>query len=301
MQFIALTRNPKFSPNREEADAAIFEAVATRLEAMGHEVVRMTDEEFHNAFPDDNPTYDPAMKETLKAAERIFTMSRDTLTCMLLDIVERFHHVPCTNTAMGISSCANRQIVYQRLQQAGIAQPQTWVGSLYQDRWPNDPEDAYALVDTLPYPIWIKRCDGYSEVAEDVALAADVAQARDILDEMKGRGIGEVTLSQHIVGDLIKFYGVAGTDFFDWDYADLQNSKLGQEVQNGMIHRYPFDAAALQTRCQEAAQRMGVPVYGGDAIVTADGTCYVIDFNDWPSFSRCRQRAADAIVALLLK
>ena len=36
-----------------------------------------------------------------------------------------------------------------------------------------------------------------------------------------------------------------------------------------------------------------------EAIVRADGSFCVIDFNDWPSFSRCREEAAEAIASLI--
>ncbi|MFS6554926.1 hypothetical protein VPJ68_05445, partial [Parabacteroides distasonis] len=42
-------------------------------------------------------------------------------------------------------------------------------------------------------------------------------------------------------------------------------------------------------------------MYGGDAIVTADGNFVIIDFNDWPSFSRCRDEAAEAIAEYVKK
>lgn len=50
----------------------------------------------------------------------------------------------------------------------------------------------------------------------------------------------------------------------------------------------------------EKAGAVVVDVYGGDCIVRPDGTFCVIDFNDWPSFSRCRGEAAEAIARLAL-
>ena len=41
-------------------------------------------------------------------------------------------------------------------------------------------------------------------------------------------------------------------------------------------------------------------IYGGDAII-ADDTAYLIDLNDWPSFSACREDAAKAIAQLIKK
>ena len=301
MNVTGIIRNARFSPNRSEADAAIFEAVATRLEANGHRVARLTEAQFLNAFPDDNPTYEPAIDKLLSQTTCIFTMGRENATTCMLDVVERFQHIRCVNTARGIAICNNRALLYEQMRRAGIPQPQTWFGSLYQERWDNDPEDAYSLAQALPYPLWMKRADGPSLVQEDIVFAAHAAQAQTALKAFAERGIEEVAFCQHIDGDLIKFYGVAGTAFFDWDYADLTQSKFGQEHVNGTPHRYAFHAAQLQAQCNALAERIGVPVYGGDAIVQQDGTYVIIDFNDWPSYSRCKEQAADAIVQLLLK
>jgi hypothetical protein len=51
-------------------------------------------------------------------------------------------------------------------------------------------------------------------------------------------------------------------------------------------------AAALAER---GAAALGLDVYGGDGVCAADGSLTLIDFNDWPSFSRCRTEAAGAI------
>ena len=36
---------------------------------------------------------------------------------------------------------------------------------------------------------------------------------------------------------------------------------------------------------------LDVPVYGGDCVVSSSGEIRIIDFNDWPSFARCREEA----------
>ena len=36
---------------------------------------------------------------------------------------------------------------------------------------------------------------------------------------------------------------------------------------------------------------LNVPVYGGDCVVSEDGSIRIIDFNDWPSFAPCREEA----------
>jgi hypothetical protein len=44
----------------------------------------------------------------------------------------------------------------------------------------------------------------------------------------------------------------------------------------------------------------GLDVYGGDWIVQTDGTPVLIDLNDWPSFSPCREEASEAIAQRII-
>ena len=44
-----------------------------------------------------------------------------------------------------------------------------------------------------------------------------------------------------------------------------------------------------------------IPVYGGDVVIDEDGEFWFIDFNDFPSFSSCRARAAEAIAQRILQ
>ena len=54
----------------------------------------------------------------------------------------------------------------------------------------------------------------------------------------------------------------------------------------------------MRLAAERASRVAGVDVYGVDCIVRADGSVCLIDFNDWPSFSRCRDEAAQAIAKL---
>lgn len=49
-----------------------------------------------------------------------------------------------------------------------------------------------------------------------------------------------------------------------------------------------------------AGEALDVKIYGGDCIVSPDGTIRIIDFNDWPSFAPCRQEAAPYIAKCIL-
>ncbi len=61
----------------------------------------------------------------------------------------------------------------------------------------------------------------------------------------------------------------------------------GEEITSG--------ADTLRRIAGRAAEATGLEVWGGDAIVTPKREFVLIDFNDWPSFSRCREKAATSI------
>jgi glutathione synthase/RimK-type ligase-like ATP-grasp enzyme len=75
--------------------------------------------------------------------------------------------------------------------------------------------------------------------------------------------------------------------------------KFKHELRNGKAHHYTFDVDALKSVTTRLAQLIGIDVYGGDVIVDKNGLFYIIDFNDWPSFSRCKTEAAKAISQLI--
>ena len=102
---------------------------------------------------------------------------------------------------------------------------------------------------------------------------------------------------QHLEGDLIKFYGVEGSDFFETYYTtkDITFTKFGNENINGLPKNILYDKEKLKKQTEKMASLTGYSIYGGDAIVMPNGDCLVIDFNDWPSFSPCRKEASKAI------
>lgn len=110
------------------------------------------------------------------------------------------------------------------------------------------------------------------------------------------RGITDVVTQAHIKGDVVKFYGVEGTGFFRYYYSgDDTETKFGDEERNGKPQYYSFSSSNLQVDAEKLACLLQTPIYGGDAIVREDGCYVIIDFNDFPSFSRCRKDAAKAI------
>ena len=150
--------------------------------------------------------------------------------------------------------------------------------------------------------MWLKRADACAQTEADVQFAADEQATRELAARLGAEGVAEVLAVSHVSGDLIKFYGVQGTGFFHYSYPTEADgfSKFGLEAHNGSPHHYAVTAEALKALADRAAEVSGFTVYGGDAIVSADGSIRLIDFNDWPSFSPCRRQAAAAIAARLL-
>jgi hypothetical protein len=161
---------------------------------------------------------------------------------------------------------------------------------------PSDPDHPSPQFETGPFPAWIKRADVHNTQSGDVECVSSQEELRNALTVLHDRGIPRVVLQQHILGDLIKFYGIGkpladqqDDAWFRWFYHRDQE-----------LARHPFSENALQTLTQRAASAIGLEVYGGDAIVTSTGEIFLIDINAWPSFALFREEAAPQIAAWLL-
>lgn len=147
---------------------------------------------------------------------------------------------------------------------------------------------------------WIKRGDAAAQSADDVLYAKDDNELSKFKEQFLKRGINSFVVSAHVKGDLVKFYGVRGTDFFRYYYPNDDGLfKFADETHNGTPHHYKFSERRLRYEADRLSAIIELPVYGGDCIVDAGGDFKIIDFNDWPSFSRCRDEAAKAIAGLI--
>lgn len=168
--------------------------------------------------------------------------------------------------------------------------------------------DAFMRAHAVPMPplqgsdgYWLKRGDASAQTREDVCFCPDEPALEQAKEAFSRRGVTDWVVSTHVVGDLVKFYAVGDTFFRYYYPTDDGISKFGDEAQNGAAHHYAFDAEALRKDASRLAGLINVDVYGGDAIVDSRGRYYIIDFNDWPSFSRCCDEAAEAIANDIIK
>ena len=276
MKLLGIYRSEKFSPNMVSNDKAILDAVADELVKAGHEVVTMSEDDLSTL------SYD------LSAYDLAFGMLRNTDT--INKLMEKNDENKFINTLGGILDCNERVSLLEIFMDEGINMPPC---ALYTHL-------GVKSNDEVTFPLWIKRGDGCAEVKEDTSFVTNDEEAAAIVANYLERGINSFVAQQHIEGDLIKFYGVEGTDFFNWDYASNGHSKFGLEEINGKEHGYPFKPEDLKALADRASRAVETPVYGGDCVVNAEGKMYIIDFNDWPSFSRCREEASKAIAKRIL-
>lgn len=260
MKVVAILRSPRFSPNSEDKDRAIMQAVVSRLEKALNIGIPMVVEDEYCCNP--------------VSSDLILTMGRLPETLNVLAVKEK-DGCKVVNSAEGVSLCNHRGKLIDLMRKTGIPVP---------------PEQGNEGV-------WLKRADAAAQGKGDVVFCKDDHALEKAKEEFCKRGITEIVESAHIVGDLIKFYS-AGTMFRYYYPSDDGISKFGDEAVNGKAHHYSFDEAALVEDVRSLAAESGVPVCGGDAIIDGNGNYYIIDFNDWPSFSRCREEAADAIAKL---
>jgi hypothetical protein len=62
---------------------------------------------------------------------------------------------------------------------------------------------------------------------------------------------------------------------------------------------HAFDPIRLARLVRAAAAALGLEIYGGDAIASADGSLQLLDLNAWPSFALYRDEAAPVIASYL--
>lgn len=275
---IGVERSQEYSPNKTSSDSAIFRKVKEELEVRGYRVLPFTEERLFQF-----PLFSPLC----------YTMGRRSDTIDVLHILKE-EGCSVINPPQGIEN-ADRVRMTSLLKSHGLPLPECIL---------LDTKRALGEQSPLSYPCWIKRGNGYSQVKQDVVYVEDCDSAGATLEEMASRGITIAVANTHLPGDLIKFYGVSNAKemlFFDWYYpSPTEGSKFGLEAINGKAHGYSFDESLLQSICHQAACTLQLQVYGGDAVVDEDGSIRIIDFNDWPSFSHCRDEASQAIAKLII-
>jgi hypothetical protein len=155
------------------------------------------------------------------------------------------------------------------------------------------PSQIVATESSKPQPaagVWVKRYDFHATQSDDVIYAASKDGWHEALHRFARRGIPFIVAQEHVEGDLVKFYGVRNSaaamdaNWFEWFY-HREQGMLGHSFEVSCLRHVAFGAAAA----------LGLEIFGGDAIIQANGKPIIIDFNAWPSYARYRDQAAQAI------
>jgi hypothetical protein len=262
-----LFREREHSPGRESDDAEILRLTAKHLETHGVQVeLRAPEELVATEVPPDGVFFMCERMEALRT---------------LLAWQER--GVRLVNSPQAVLNTYRERMIAQ-LREANV----TFV-----------PSRLVATGDaavTARLPVWVKRADVHNTQDGDVVFAETPDAIAAALAGLAARGIEGAVLQPHVPGDLIKFYGVGpggggpdgGPPWFRWFYHKDQR-----------LAGHAFDPARLARLVRDAATALGLEIYGGDAIASADGSLQLLDLNAWPSFALYRDEAAPVIASYL--
>lgn len=283
MEILGIYRSKKHSPNHVDNDAAIMYLVHQHLVEAECDVQLVEEKDFLQ------------MDEADFKSKVIISMSRNVKVLSRLKKVER-RKTLVINSAFGIEKCFRGNLTNSLINN-DIPYPKSIIINTNQNLLFQNPKK---------FPkegVWIKRGDFHAILKEDVSFAKTSDEALAILRSFYDRKIKEAVISENLKGDLVKFYGVADTNFFFWFYPyDFNHYKYQEfKVINGKTNYFPFDADRLEKIANKISDTINIPIYGGDAVVDSDGNIKVIDFNDWPSFAPCRDDAAKSIVNCIKK
>lgn len=266
---LSIQRAACYSPNSEEKDLAVLQEVGSLLE----DATIISEDDFVNRFSTYNQSVSSESVESVNAYCQIISMARSTKALECLEQLEQ-SGIRVLNPSVGVRAC-QRSNVDKVMRENYLPLP------------PDKSDDGY----------WVKRADTTAQSKEDICFCHDWSEVEKIKSTFMQRGITDVVTQAHVKGDVVKFYGVEGTGFFCYYYSgDDIETKFGDEERNGKPQYYSFSSSNLQADAEKLACLLQTPIYGGDAIVREDGSYVIIDFNDFPSFSRCREEAAKAIV-----
>jgi hypothetical protein len=255
---VGILREVAFSPfQHAENDRLILERTARALQRRGCRVRLISENEVDAAEID---------------AAAIFSMCQGPRATEALVEHERAGSL-IINSPRAVQGCYRTRLS-RIARENGLLAPTTVVATAAEPGVPPMPIGQHGL--------WVKRGDVHATQLEDVVRVRSVAEYAAVLADFRQRGIIEAAVQAHVVGEVVKFYGVVGTPFFRF-YAE------------SMHNVYPVALSAAHPAIEGLVRRIGLEVYGGDAVVTPQGRVVVIDVNDWPSFAYYRSEAAEVI------
>lgn len=275
VKLLGIFREILHSPEREFDDLEILRLAREELARRGYDAELVQPEEL------------------LKQSEKYEKFFPDLVFAMcereqILDLLQKWQSkgITIVNTPQAVLNTYRHRMI-PLLQSNGAIIPESRL-ILTQDLFVLD------FLMNKPYKeVWVKRGDVHNTQKGDVFLAKSIQEIQESFRSFHARGIRQMVLQENIVGDLIKFYGIGNPSkklvWFKWFY------HKGQDLK-----KYSFSESELQKITQFAARNLGLEIFGGDAVVNAEGKIALIDINAWPSFALFREEACKIIAQYLI-
>ena len=258
MRIVGIQRSTTFSPGRHaDNDRLILEATSRVLQRHGCSVDLMAEED---------------VGRVAISASAVFSMCQGSRANQILQGIESDGAL-IINPPAAAMACHRARLYHRLGQDRGVMVPTILVATQGEHGIPS----AFRGKGSL----WVKRGDVHATQRGDVVRVLGEEEYRATLRDFCQRGISEATVERHLEGEVVKFYGVVDSPFFRF-YSE-SDCKI-----------CPVTFAAARPGIEQVVRRLGLEVYGGDAVVTSAGVV-VIDVNDWPSFANFRAEAAEVI------
>lgn len=217
MKIAGIMRAGAYSPNHIGNDAAIFRLTMENLEKEGYGITFYSEDQFLQGEVSEDV---------------IVNMCREQASIKLLQQKET-EGALVVNSGFGIENCT-REKMTRILIDNRVPYPESLIVSTE--------ENVTGQLEAHNFTnCWIKRGDFHAMHKEDVSYVRHEQEAQDVLSEYALRGIKRAVINKHLVGDLVKFYGVKDSPFFYWFYPfDMNHSKFGLEAINGKATGIPL-------------------------------------------------------------
>jgi hypothetical protein len=265
-RLVAIYRRASFSPEQHRHnDRAILDSVVGHLLTRSWEALRIDEEDVEQG--------------RIPSGDLYLNMCQGAVASELLTPLEG-NRAYIVNRPSSVLNCHRHRMV-RHFSGNGVSFPRT---RLFPSAGGVPPEGVLPELLDESGTLWVKRGDVHAEQAEDV-LRVRADELAGALARFLERGIPWVALQRHVPGPVVKFYALGDRSFFR--YYGAQGGPHAPAP--------PVDEAALRRVAFDAAECLGLEVFGGDVALPSPEEPVLIDINDWPSFAPYRHEAAAAI------
>jgi len=256
VRILGIYREEMFSPGKIKEDKKIMDDTLLELEKEGIETRSTFPEEVELAIV----SFEPDVILNMAQSEEVLSVLK---SC-------EDRGIRVINSTEAIRNCYRKNMI-RILKESEIPMPKTWIYSIEQIE--QEISEVYSLGWNGVY--WIKRGDFHALEKNDVVQIRSFEQMESALSYFREKKVDQVIIQEHVEGTLIKFYGVGSSYIEAFLMPQAERCRL-----NGSEEEIVKSAADL----------LGLEIYGGDLVIS-EGKVFIIDMNDWPSFSLCKDAA----------